>query len=149
VIAVRVCGDGDVATIVALRRAWNEEDSGGPIDDAGFEARLAAWIDAERSKRTFFVAEVGGVAIGMANVLRYDRMPAAGRASAGWWGYVGNVFVLPAHRDAGVGALLMAHILEWARANGYERLRLAPSDRAKPFYERLGYESGMVVQLNP
>ena len=55
--------------------------AGGPIDDPGFEARFRAWMEAERSTRTFFVVDVDGTAVGMANVkqLRPDAGGRAGR----------------------------------------------------------------------
>lgn len=147
-VRVRVAGEVDLGTLVALRRTWNEENQG-PIDDPGFEARFVAWLVAEGASRTYFLAEVGGDAIGMANVKRYERMPAAGRQSAGAWGYVGNVFVLAPHRNDGAGAALMEAVKVWSWAEGYDHLRLAPSDLAFPFYERLGYVDGHVVQLDP
>jgi GNAT superfamily N-acetyltransferase len=83
----------------------------------------------------------------MANVKRYVRMPVAGRADAGHWGYIGNVFVRAEHRGAGVGAALMNALIAWCAANGYERLRLSPSELARPFYTRLGFVPGQVIQL--
>ena len=146
---VRVAGEDDLDALVALRLAWNEEAQGQAIDDPAFAASFVAWMVAEAPTRTFFLAEVDGEPVGMANVKRYERMPAAGMPSAGWWGYVGNVFVLPVHRDAGIGAALMESLRAWAWDNGYERLRLAPSPKAGRFYERLGYVAGHVVQLAP
>jgi GNAT superfamily N-acetyltransferase len=147
--SIRIATDDDEGTLATLRRRWNEEIAGGPIDDPAFDAAFARWWDAERATRTFFVAEDDGVAIGMANVKHYERMPAAGAASAGRWGYVGNVFVVPERRDAGVGAVLMDEVLAWATAEGLAHLRLAPSPRSFPFYERLGYRAGAVVELDP
>ena len=148
-VVIRVAGDGDVPTLVALRRSWNEEDAGGAVDDPDFEARLRSWLAAEGDTRTYFLVEVDGEPIGMANVKRYVRMPAVGRPDAGHWGYVGNVFVRADRRDAGVGRALMETLIEWCRAHGYERLRLAPSERARPFYTRLGFVPGQVIQLDP
>lgn len=53
----------------------------------------------EHATRAFFVASRGGRPVSMANVKHYTRMPAAGLADAGTWGYVGNVFVLEEHRS--------------------------------------------------
>jgi GNAT superfamily N-acetyltransferase len=147
-LTVRIAGDGDVARLAQLRRAWSEEDNGGAIDDPGFDAAFDAWWAAERDSRTFFLAEIDGAAVGMANVKRYDRMPVAGRR-AGSWGYVGNVFVLPAHRDAGFGQVLMRTLSDWAGQQGYAHLRLAPSPLSKSFYARLGFTPGAVVELDP
>jgi GNAT superfamily N-acetyltransferase len=85
----------------------------------------------------------------MANVKRYDRMPVAGRPTGGWWGYVGNVFVLQDYRNTGVGRVLMDGLIRWSFDAGAEHLRLAPSPRSKSFYERLGFEPGAVVQRDP
>ncbi len=137
-----------MALLAALRRAWNEEDAGGVVADDGFDAAFAAWWDAERDSRTFFLVEVDGAVVGMANVKRYDRMPRAG-GSAGWWGYVGNVFVLASHRNCGVGRVLMDDLVTWAWAAGMEHLRLASSARAASFYGRLGFVPGAVIELNP
>jgi GNAT superfamily N-acetyltransferase len=148
-VSVRIAGDGDMAVVAALRRAWNEEDLGAAIEDGDFDAAFAAWWEAERATRTFFVVDVDGEAVGMANIKRYNRMPMAGRSSAGWWGYVGNVFVLPNHRNAGVGRALMDALVAWAGAAGMAHLRLAPSDASASFYRRLGFAAGSVVELDP
>jgi GNAT superfamily N-acetyltransferase len=150
-VSVRIAGedDADVGVLAALRRAWTEENAGGPIDDASFERSFDAWWASERSTRTFFVVELSGRPIGMANVKHYSRMPVPGRASGGWWGYVGNVFVLAEHRNDGVGRVLMDELIRWAGAHGAEHLRLAPSPLSKTFYARLGFEPGAVVELDP
>jgi len=89
--AVRVAEDSDVSTLAALRRAWMEENAGGPIDDPDFEAAFREWWKTEHDTRTFFLLEVDGLV----------------------------------------------------------HLRLAPSPRSVPFYARLGYLPGAVVELDP
>jgi GNAT superfamily N-acetyltransferase len=150
-VTVRIAGedDADVAVLAALRRAWIEENAGGSIDDASFERSFVSWWRAELPTRTFFVVELHGRPIGMANVKRYSRMPVPGRASGGWWGYVGNVFVLAEHRNDGAGRLLMDELIRWAGSRGAEHLRLAPSPLSKTFYARLGFDPGAVVELDP
>jgi GNAT superfamily N-acetyltransferase len=148
-MSIRVARDADVGLLVRLRRAWNEEDAGCPIDDPDFERRFAEWWRAERPTRSFFLVEVDGAPVGMANIKRYERMPAAGRSSAGTWGYVGNVFVLEEHRNEGIGEALMDALVEWAGAAGLVHLRLAPSPLSRSFYERLGFLPGAVVELDP
>ena len=147
-VVVRVADADDLGALTRLRRLWTEENAGAPIEDPSFDAAFGEWWESERPTRTFFLVELDGAAIGMANVKRYERMPVPGR-SAGCWGYVGNVFVLPVHRDEGVGAVLMRRLEEWAWSAGMEHLRLAPSPRSVPFYDRLGYAPGSVVELDP
>jgi GNAT superfamily N-acetyltransferase len=148
-VAVRIAEGADVDVLALLRRVWTEENAGGPIDDPAYDSQFREWFAAERSTRTFFIVETGGRPVGMANVKRYERMPVAGRASGGWWGYVGNVFVLAEHRNTGVGRVLMDEVIRWASDAGAEHLRLAPSPRSKSFYERLGFVPGAVVEVDP
>lgn len=146
-MSVRIAGDGDAETLAALRRAWNEEDNGGPIEDEGFEAAFLAWLESEGATRTFFLVEVDGEAIGMGNVKQYSRMPSAGR-TADAWGYVGNVYIQAEHRGGGIGAQLMEAMHAWSWSQGYDKLRLSPADRAIPFYERLGWWRSALLQLD-
>jgi GNAT superfamily N-acetyltransferase len=145
---VRVAVEDDTATLAQLRREWNEEDLGGPVDDPLFDDAFAAWLRDEWSTRTFFLVETDdGEAIGMGNVKRYSRMPGLGRPSDAW-GYVGNVYVRPEHRNGGIGAQLMDAMHVWAWEQGYDKLRLSPATRAVPFYERLGWWQSALLQLD-
>lgn len=146
-IEARVAGAGDLPTIAAMRRAWTEEDHGVPVDDVDFEVRFSRWCTDEGDRRTFFLVAVDGVDVGMANVLRYVRMPTPGRGG-GHWGYLGNVYVQEDRRGSGVGAVLLTTVRDWAWTNGYDHLRLAPRAQSIPFYERLGFAFGSVMQLS-
>ena len=53
--------------------------------------------------------------------------------------YVTNVYVIPAHRDGGVGALLLDAALAWCRDHGVDAVLLWPSARSRAFYERHGF----------
>jgi GNAT superfamily N-acetyltransferase len=144
---VRVAGPDDLGTLVALRRAWAEEDAGGPIDDDGFDASFVTWVAAEATSRTFFLVEIDAVAVGMGNVKTYARMPSPGRPSDAW-GYVGNVYVRPERRGDRVGSVLMEAMVSWAWEQGFDKLRLSPATRAVPFYERLGFDRSPLLQLD-
>lgn len=148
-VAIRIAGDDDVDVLAGLRREWNAENAGSPVEDTGFEAAFVEWWTQERSTRTFFVVELDGRAVGMANVKRYDRMPAAGQPSGTCWGYVGNVFVSARHRNGGLGRALMEELIAWSAGARMDHLRLAPSPLSQSFYARLGFLPGAVVQLDP
>jgi GNAT superfamily N-acetyltransferase len=135
----RRAGPADTAALAGLRRAWIEEQHGGPIDDPDFEAAFADWYAAEaRHRLTWLAADRGGEPIGMVNLLVVTRMPRPGRAATRW-GYVGNAYVAAAHRDRGVGALLIAAVLAHADAEGLVRVVLSPSERSREFYRRAGF----------
>ena len=63
------------------------------------------------------------------------------------WGYVTNVYVVPAERNNGVGAALIHQVQAWAQAQHLEFLILWPSERAIPFYGRAGFvANGEILQ---
>jgi len=125
------------AALANLRRASVEERDG-PMDDPGFEAAFAEWWSREALHRLAWLAELDGTAIGMVNALEFTRMPTPGRP-AGRWGYLGNAYVRPEHRDRGVGALLVEALIDEGRARGWVRIVLSPSARSVPFYRRAGF----------
>ncbi len=161
---IRIAGPGDAAALAALRRAWTAEQStrvddaraddigadDGGDDDPGFEARFADWYQRESARRVTWLAEVSGEPVGMMNLAVFDRMPRPGR-DLGCWGYLGNAFVLAAHRGQGIGSRLLRALLGYADDHGYVRVVLSPSPRSVPFYGRFGFgaDSGLIVRRHP
>jgi len=126
--------DHDLHALAALRRASTEET--GPVaDDPGFEAQFADWL--ARNRRVLWLAEAPAP-IGMLNLAVFERMPRPGR-DVGCWGYIGNAYVLPAHRNRGVGRALLDAAIAHARTHRFARLVLAPTERSRPFYARAGF----------
>jgi GNAT superfamily N-acetyltransferase len=125
---VRVAGPGDAAALAWLR--------GG--DEPGFAPLMGAWLAAEGERRTTWLATVGDAPVGMVSMLEYRRMPRPDRLDSRW-GYVGNLFVLDAYRDRGIGGALLAAVVGAADARGYVRLVLSPSERSVALYERAGF----------
>jgi GNAT superfamily N-acetyltransferase len=139
VVTIRIAGADDVAAIADLRERWTIENRGeSRRGDATFASRFAAWFAAEQRQRTFWLAEDGGAAIGMVNLITFERMPAPG-ADAGRWGYLGNMYVVPERRNGGAGARLVSALLDHARVTGLERVVLSPSARSVPFWRRAGF----------
>ena len=143
-VLVREASTRDRAGLAALRRAWSEEVTGGVLDDDGFEERFARWSAAENVRRVMFVAVVGGVEVGMVSLAFFERMPRPDQAGSRWC-YLGNAYVLPKHRDRGVGAALLAAAVDHARACEAVRIVLSPSERSVPFYRRAGF--GLATML--
>jgi GNAT superfamily N-acetyltransferase len=104
---IRRAGHADLAAIALLRREWTEEEHG-DIADPDFDENLAAWFARELSRRIMWLAEEGGRPVGMMNLAIYERMPRPGRALSRW-GYLGNVFVLAAYRNRGIGGQLVSY----------------------------------------
>jgi GNAT superfamily N-acetyltransferase len=134
---IRRAESADLAAIVQLRREWTREEAG-ETEDPDFEENLAAWFGREWSRRIMWLAEEGGRPAGMMNLAIYERMPRPGRALSRW-GYLGNVFVLAAYRNRGIGSQLVSAALNYADENGFARVVLSPTERSVPLYERAGF----------
>lgn len=134
-VVLRIADDADVGVVATLRSVW----SSGP-DEPDFEDRMAEWLAAEGARRTVWLATLPELAIGMASVFEYRRMPRPG-APDSRWGYVSNMFVREEFRNRGVGSRLMAGIIKAAEEHGYARLVVSPSSRALAFYGRAGFIS--------
>jgi GNAT superfamily N-acetyltransferase len=120
-----------------LRTAWTTEVHA-IVDDPGFARRFSSWMDAQRGRRTFWIARDAGRPVGMVNLLVIERMPRQGGPSGGW-GYLGNLFVLPDHRRSGVGRRLVEAVLADAAIQGLERVMVHPNERSLPFWRHSAF----------
>ncbi len=79
------------------------------------------------------------------------RVPVPGKR-AGPIGYLTNVYVEPAHRNAGLGAELLDQVTAWCRSEGFSAVIVWPTERSRPFYRRGGFdrpEEPLVRKLEP
>ena len=106
---------------------------------ACFDIRRAVFIEEQQipeaeewddhdGTATHFLAEDGN---GPAGTLRL--IPDGPRAK------IGRVAVLPSHRGTGLGGVMMRHVMEHARASGFDTAILDAQLSAIRFYERLGF----------
>lgn len=159
-LRVRRASADDVPTIAALRRASTlvgsrRAEQAGPTSDDDcdddFEVELAEWFAHEQHQRITWLAEVGDRPVGMLNLMVFTRMPkprsAAAAGSARRWGYVANVYVVPEHRNRGIGGAMLDEAVALADAQGFARLVLSPSERSVPFYERAGFASATSLMV--
>jgi GNAT superfamily N-acetyltransferase len=142
-LIIRDAAAEDRAALAALRAEWAAEQDPGVGDDPDFGEVYGGWMDA--NPRKFFVAQMDGELVGMLNLLVFERMPKPGKA-ASCWVYLGNVFVLPEFRNAGIGAQLVRQAIGFSRGIGAARIVLSPSPASRAFYARLGFEPA--VELN-
>jgi len=56
------------------------------------------------------------------------------------YGKIERICILPSYRKSGIGKLLMERIIEFAKDNGYDKLKLNAQTHAIRFYENLGFE---------
>lgn len=127
----------DTPGLAGLRVAWAAEQDPSLTDDPDFEGTYREWADAH--PRTFFVAEQDGELVGMLNLMIFERMPKPGKEPSRWV-YLGNAYVLPQFRNAGIGGRLVRASIEFSRDIKAVRMVLSPSPESKSFYARLGFE---------
>jgi GNAT superfamily N-acetyltransferase len=129
---IRAADAADVEALARLRALWRDE----PVT-ASFVADFRAW-HARESDRWWWLAVDGGEPVGMVNLKVFDRMPSPGAAPSRW-GYLGNLFVLPAMRGQGLGARLIDALLARADDADLVRVVLSPSAPSRPLYARHGF----------
>jgi len=131
----------DAPQLANLRWGLRTDDE--PLRDATAKARFieefVAWMGNTPDKDlVHWVAELDGKLIGVISVRIIHKLPSP-EESDGRFGYLTNTYVLPEHRDKGVGTALLDAVKNWALGESLELLVVWPSDRANPFYERGGY----------
>lgn len=139
----RIASDSDLPHLAPLRwRLKTGDDS--PSEGAEFARFAEAFGVSERLDRNdgevfHWVADETGTAVAVMSVVVVRKvMPVEGRR--GSWGYLTNCYVVPEHRNSGLGSRLLQAVQAWAIDRGLEFLIVWPSERAVPFYERSGFE---------
>lgn len=147
---VRLAGPQDAHILAELRRTWVEEMVAHAIDDPGFEERFGDWFERERDQRVTWLGLVDGEPAGMVNALIFTRMPSPGRPASRWF-YLANFYVLPAHRNGGLGSRMLAALTEYADQHEFVRTVLSPSTKSIPFYERGGFREAydLMIRVRP
>jgi predicted N-acetyltransferase YhbS len=130
---IRVAGDADVERLARLRAAWRDE----PVTPA-FLAAFRDWHAQERDRWWWLAVDGGGEPVGMVNLKVFDRMPSPG-VEPSRWGYLANLFVLPAMRGQGLGGRLIDALLAGADDADLFRVVLSPSPPSRPLYARHGF----------
>lgn len=111
------------------------------------EKQLAAlhWLLAHPTHGRLFVLRDADRVVGMANALI-----SISTAEGGPVLMLEDVIVAASHRGAGLGRLLIEHVLRWAASEGMRRVTLLTdhdNSVALAFYEKLGFApSAMVVR---
>jgi GNAT superfamily N-acetyltransferase len=140
-LVVRVAGVADVGALASLRYQWRTVERGERgLDERSFEQALLGWMEEHRSTHVPFLALRGGAPIGMVWLALVDRVPGPGRLTRRS-AYIQSTYVVGPERSGGVGTLLMGHALDHARELGLDYVAVHPSERAFPFYRRLGFSA--------
>jgi GNAT superfamily N-acetyltransferase len=136
----RLAEISDASQLANLRWGLRTDDVAA---DAAAKARFVqdfvAWMDkASGQELVHWVAEQDDALIGVISVRIIPMLPSPEEMN-GRFGYLTNTYVLPEHRNKGVGTALLAAVKHWALNEKLELLVVWPSERAYPFYARGGY----------
>jgi GNAT superfamily N-acetyltransferase len=131
---IRAPGEADVALLVAMARAFHEED-GHPLTPAG-ERALRQLVVGDPSGRCWIVYE-DGQTVGYAVLTIGFSIEYGGRD-----GFVDDLYLVPSARGRGFGRAVLSFLLDEARALGIRTLHLevgTGNDPAARLYEALGF----------
>jgi GNAT superfamily N-acetyltransferase len=121
---------------VLLRELGEEGDEAGDMQAA---ALASAWRQGSSGHRAFVAYLAEGTAVGVATVTEAFAVYANG-----FYGIINEMFVVPEHRSAGIGAALIEAVKALALSRGWRRIDVtAPESprwaRTRGFYEREGF----------
>ncbi|MBW3084444.1 hypothetical protein KEM60_00632 [Austwickia sp. TVS 96-490-7B] len=137
----------DAADVARLRGQWSTHLGYGA--ESSYEDRIIDFLRRHKDVRRIWLAEVspltgfapaggGRLAVGMANLEVFERMPHRARPRARW-GYVANVWTDPAYRRLGIARALMSELVTWSRNESLVRLVLNPSEISQSLYASFGF----------
>lgn len=144
----------DIPELARLRWQLYAEQDGEPAESpAAYGERFARFAgsalasDAWRS----WVARDGDRLVAAMWLHTVPRVPVPGKR-AGPIGYLTNVYVEPAHRNAGLGARMLDRGRAWCDEQGHSLVIVWPTERSRSFYRRGGFgrpDEPLVLDLEP
>ena len=144
----------DIPELARLRWQLYVEQDGEPTESPQeYRERFARFAGSALASDTWrsWVARDGDRLAAAMWLHTVPRIPVPGKR-AGPIGYLTNVYVEPAHRNAGLGAEMMDQITVRCRSEGFSTLIVWPTERSRPFYGRGGFErpdEPLVRELEP
>jgi GNAT superfamily N-acetyltransferase len=132
----------DILELARLRwELYAEQDGEPPEPFEGYADRFARFARSALASEEWraWVARVEGRPAGAMWLQTIPRVPVPGRR-AGPIGYLTNVYVVPEHRNVGIGARMLGVVTGWCEDQGYSEVIVWPTERSRAFYGRSGFE---------
>ncbi|MFD0162998.1 GNAT family N-acetyltransferase [Streptomyces decoyicus] len=142
-VHVRRARAADAPVLARLRWASKQEDrEGDPSAPVRPVAQAEQWIQKRLARGSWlaWVAESGGEIRGHVFLHLVERVPEPYEDNTPV-GYVTNFYVVPGHRNRGLGAALLEALQRHARGRGMDVLIVWPSERSVPLYRRAGFQA--------
>ena len=148
-ISIRAATPADAQQLAELRWEFRVARAPARQEHDEFVDRCSSWLRNELTSavrwRAWVVVSDDQI-VGQAWLQTIEKMPNP-VAELERHAYVSNVFVQPAFRG-GVGTRLLEAVLDWARANHFDRVILWPSSKSVTLYQRHGFSrNGDVMEL--
>jgi GNAT superfamily N-acetyltransferase len=139
-ITVRVAREDEHEQVVRLRWLWTAEREGAQAagQEADYVPAAATWARAHQDTHIAHVAVLEEQVVGMAWLALAARVPkvgAIGRLS----GDLQSCYVLPEHRNRGIGGRLVRAVLTTAAERGVEHVTVHTSPDSVAMYARNGF----------
>jgi GNAT superfamily N-acetyltransferase len=144
----------DVPELARLRwELYAEQDGEPPEPFEDYVERFTRFARSALASEDWraWVARADGQLVGAMWLRTVSRVPAPGKR-AGPIGYLTNVFVTPAHRNAGLGARVLDRVEAWCHEAGYSEVIVWPTEPSRSFYLRGGFgrpDEPLVLNVEP
>jgi GNAT superfamily N-acetyltransferase len=145
---IRPAAPGDAGALAELRWEFRSGKTAPTESHEAFVARCTTWMTTELQQGRWraWVAEQDSRIVGQIWVQLLSKLPNPAEERE-HHAYISNVYVTPSARG-GVGTRLLETAIEWARANGVDRVVLWPTAKSRTMYQRHGFvASGGVLEL--
>jgi GNAT superfamily N-acetyltransferase len=144
----------DVDELARLRFALYAEQDGTVAESAEvYRERFAAFAARALASDDWraWVARIGDELVAAMWLHTVHRVPVPGKR-AGPIGYLTNVYVVPEHRNSGLGARMLDQVTARCRQEGFSAVIVWPTERSRSFYGRAGFarlDEPLVIELEP
>lgn len=103
----------------------------------------------KEGKAQHFISVVKGFNVGCAGAFLKNDLPYCFYKQS-VYGFIGDVYTLPAYRNKGHADRLSKNAIEWLRKKGIQTIRLLASEQAKSLYKKHGFSVSdeMILNLN-
>jgi GNAT superfamily N-acetyltransferase len=136
---VRSAQPEDVARLAALKEAWAQlSRPASESERREFAEDLAAWMRSQGQALVCHVAEIDGELVGMAWLVLFERVPDIHDRTR-LTGDIQSVYVLPQHRQQGIGSALVRSLTDAADERGVPRVTVSANAAATAMYSAEGF----------
>ena len=138
---IRLASAGDAATLARLRLELRSSSHNVVEDEQAFLERCESWMSERLRKGSqwqCWIAETEASVVGAVWAQLIEKIPNP-VAEPEFYVYLTNFYVREKYRGEGVGAQLLAAVLDWSKSKNAEKVILWPTERSKTFYQRHGF----------